>query len=586
MKPRRSIVLPSICLLFLLGLSIFPYTQSGFYFDDIYNSELSGTLLSLHESLFEFLDKILNMWVIQDGRLYPLALITNYSFWKVSDDLLVDRTLQIIMVFLDIAAFWILSRSLSKSLSVAMMAVFLFPALLQVSNLFDGVTSFGGLYQIIPLFIFISLYALLRYVSEERASPLWCVLAVTAELCALLTYEVAVCLLPGMIAISFYTAKNSARRLTGLVASFSVFFLYLILYFWFLFHRTSSYDGSEFWVSGKTFGTFLAQFVSAFPLALLLNGPSPTVKSENVFIIAVLFVAFFLCSVAFLKNTYVAGSYESDRKGIRSLSIIAVSLMLFPPLIISVSKKYEHLVDFGSAYSVVYIQIFGVALGLSILLGEVVRLLRTKEGWFREVLVRRSLWVVLGGALAYSVVTTMTVRLNYERIRSFNQGWNVTVRKQTEKILALGFLSDVPIKDGVVILEDPYIWEAGFLPRFRKRNIEVCEAFLSLYAKKHVRCVTKNALAKKESSLLHVLPKNIYTLKRLVRGGNIVQATLVSEGSRTVATLSYLNGKETYMILHDKSDSHRPEGRIGVRQKHGGNAGIKRCCRESSAWVK
>lgn len=525
----------------VLGLSIYPYAHSGYYFDDIYNSELKGTLVALHENLFDFLRNILNMWVVQDGRLYPVGLVTNYTFWIFSDKIAIDRILQIILVLSDIILFGALVRKMSKSLDIGMMAVFFIPILLQVSNLFDGVTSFGGLYQVIPLFMLISLYSLVKYVSGEKYALFWLVIATISEFSALLSYEISVCLVPGMVAVNFFLAKDRARRLMGLAATFLTFFLYLVLYFWFFIHKTAGYDGSEFWLSKLTLKTFLAQFVSAFPFALI------EIKITDWSLVGLLFFVFFFCALIFFGSIDGKRTSRADNAGVRALLFLSFSLTFLPPLIISVSKKYEHLVTFGNSYSVVFIQIFGTALFFALLSSNASRL-----SFLLGIAQKHKQAVLVFISLIYSALATVTVVSNYERILSYNKAWEVSQRREMEQLLSLGFLDEVSSGDSVVLIKDPYIWESGFLPPFGKEKKEVCEAFLSLYARRHINCVTVEAIAKKENILPHVLPGHLYVLERDVRGGNIVQAILFSEKSRTIA-VRHIDGKKShYTFSHER----------------------------------
>ncbi|MHB1757757.1 MAG: hypothetical protein ACYCT9_09655 [Leptospirillum sp.] len=601
-KLLNPFALSLICLAFIIGMALYPYSRSGFYFDDIYNSNLNGTLIVIHQNLSQFLYNVINLWVVHRGRFFPTTLLTTYPFWSFSGDLRVYRILQISLVVVDIWLFWFIVKKLSNSYRFASLTIFCIPILLQVSNLFDGVTSFAPLYQSILFFVFISWICLFYYVSSDKHILILVLLSGISEFLALTTYEASICVIPGMIAISFCSAKNNIRQYRGIAVTLVVSSIYLILYSWFSYHKKSIYTGSEIFLSESNIRTFLVQFLSAFPLVLVKNGPSPSIVSNYlvtligfllVFFLSFIFLAFYSQlhsthlnylgkdnstethqnnyiksflefyrtekSSAFVKrimNEFIRFSWIKWVMEFRLLLIIAFSLSVIPAALISISKKYQY-IDYGGAYSLVFIQIFGVALFFALFLDKLF-LLVNKNNKYKTLL-------LIFSSIMYSFVFTQTANLNLERILSFNKDWSSKQRQQMEKIISKGFLNDLP-PNHLILIQDPYPWEVGILP-FTKLPIGACSAFFSQYSVRNIHCSTINSI---NGETLHTgMPGQIFLLRRQLINGNIERIVINNETFKIWAVRNKTGKRSTYKIDREHGKFcmvTRPElGGEGVR---------------------
>lgn len=579
-KLLKPFALSLICLAIIIGMALYPYSRSGFYFDDIYNSNLNGTLIAIHQNLSQFLYNVINLWVVHRGRFFPTTLLTTYPFWSISGDLPVYRLLQISLVIVDIWLFWFLLKKLSHSYQFATLTIFCIPLLLQVSNLFDGVTSFAPLYQSILLFVFISWISLFYYVSSDKHILILVLLSGISEFLALTTYEASICVIPGMIAISFCSAKNNIRKYRGIAVTLVVSTIYFILYSWFSYHKESIYTGSEIFLSESNIRTFFVQFLSAFPLVLVKNGPSPSIVSNYlvtlVGFLLVFFLSFiFLAIYSRLHSTHLSylgidysiephqnslikpflGFYRTEKSSVllkqlmnvfirfawvkwmmelRLLLIIAFSLSVIPAVLISISKKYQY-IDYGGAYSLVFIQIFGIALFFALFLDKLFFLINNS---------RYKILVLLLLSIIYSFVFTQTANVNLERILSFNKDWSTNQRQQMEKIISKGFLNDLP-SNHLILIQDPYPWEVGVLP-FTKLPIGACSAFFSQYSVRNIHCSTVDSI---NDVTLHTgMPGQIFLLRRQLINGNIERIELNNETFKIWAVRNKMGKSSTYKI--------------------------------------
>ena len=153
-------------------------------------------------------------------------------------------------------------------------------------------------------------------------------------------YEVAVLVIPGLIGISLYAAANAKRRYSSIVITLGVAFVYFALYIWFSLHKVSAYSGSEIGSIQLIPETFLAQFFSAFPLALLKNGTPSLNDATQLMMLGSLLVIFVVAIIFFAQNlNLIRHNAIKTHPNKMLLFVIAFSLAVVPAMVLSISIK-------------------------------------------------------------------------------------------------------------------------------------------------------------------------------------------------------------------------------------------------------
>ena len=544
------------CLITIMGLALYPYTRSGFFFDDIYNSELNGVLAVLHLSLAQFISKMLDLWVVQTGRFFPTSIAIVYTFWTFAEDLQIYRILQLGLVIIDIGLFWLLLRKISGSLHLASLAAFFLPILLQFNPNLDGVTSFGPLNQGVLLFVLLSWLLTYRYVTSDKVLPLSLGLAAVFEMGALTFYEVGVLVIPGLIGISFYAAASAKRRYLSMAVTLCTAFIFFALYVWFSLHKAAAYPGSEIGSLQLIPRTFVAQFFSAFPLALLKNsGVSMFISGHFIGLLIGWLVVFTVAIVFFSQNLHFIGrdSTKIDSKN-KLLFIIIFSLAVVPAAILSLSKYHQEVQSYGNPQSVVFIQIFGVALFFS--LATTWLMASVKSGTKKTTL-------ILIFSVSYALIFTMTSSLNFRRILDMNEVY-LKPRQKMEQMLHMGLLDDLP-ENNLLMIEDTFPWESGGLIF---SNLGACSGFFTHHAGRIVHCQTADSIIKGGVQLPDVAG-HLFLMKR---DGDLGRVVVNNETMRTLAVQSPSEKPGTYTLAREKgsfSMSLMPVTEGGVRAWEG-----------------
>ena len=110
------LILASLILIPFYLLDFYPLTQAGFFYDDIHNSLLSGTLRLEDKNLSTFILEQMTGWITSSGRIYPLAAITGSPFYYIFTDPFDYQLCRMVFVFLSAASFaWLIKLITKKS---------------------------------------------------------------------------------------------------------------------------------------------------------------------------------------------------------------------------------------------------------------------------------------------------------------------------------------------------------------------------------------------------------------------------------------------------------------------------------------
>ena len=330
-------------------IALVPFAVSGFFFDDVYNSVSSGEVIALGISKFDFVLGMLKHWTFEVGRFFPVSVLVGYTSWIWADTLFKSKLIQLGLAVINVVLFYLVIARVSKNNRMPVISVLMLAATIQFNPRWDGLSSFAPLNQLVLVFILGAWLSMLAGLSAANLSAGRSLRIVSIGLCllALLTYEVGVIALLGCLFYSWSCRKKHQVMLRGYVTWLLIAAgIFLTAYCGFRLAAQSSYDGVQIGSLVGTWGTFWAQFSSAFPLAFL-NNTVIVVTTPSSFAWISLTLVFYTLWWVVIRNHGVSETtpIAEDRKNQRlTLLGMAMLLVCMPALIIAVSSKYQQIV--------------------------------------------------------------------------------------------------------------------------------------------------------------------------------------------------------------------------------------------------
>ena len=443
-----------------VAITLFPYALAGFFFDDMYNSLSSGyTKYFDHQIISSFIHDFRQWFSL--GRFFPVAIITGNLIWQIADTVSMFRFIQLGLVVVNGILIFYLVRQISNDLKLPILVILSVSLVFQFNPRWDPITSFGALNQIVLLLTIIAWIFTYKFTVGSRRINIF--FAFIFEFLALSTYEIGIISTIGMIWIIFLKRKSLGKLyFSGMAGTVVVFLLYISILAYAILNKTSGYDGIQFQFLNPV-NTFLAQFLSAFPLAFFGNKVMPSTFSWSFFIL--LFTAFGYIWIYFLSFDNNQSSSNLDDGGI-VLFGLACFMSMIPPILMALSSRYQQIVSYGDPYIVVYFQYWGVAILLGFLFSKI---------FFGNIL---KIYKIIAGLIIVTL-SAMTVANNYERINLKNREFKEP-REQMELFVKNTFFNFNSSKN-VLLVDSSYPWES--------ESKEICSAFFSIAAKKTVNCI-------------------------------------------------------------------------------------------------
>jgi len=445
-----------------LVICLNPYILSGFYFDDIFNSLFSADIQYFNDQFIRIIKVELKKW-FSYGRFFPVTIISGSIIWELSDNILTYRLIQITLLIFNVVLFIYLIKKVTNNLNFSLLVLLNIPLVFQFNPRWDPISSFGGLLQIFLAFAILAWIFTYKYI--EKRKNIYLILAVFFELIALSTYEVGVLVVLGMTWILFINRKTlGVVFFKALISINLTFIFYIFIVGYLVLNKEKRYEGIEV-QSTNTIYTFFSQFFSAFPLAFLNNKILPSDFSLSIF--TLLIIIYGIIWITFFKLNTIERKNESNFTNVLGLAMV---LLVLPPLLISVSSKYQQLVNYGDPYIVVYLQYWGAAIILAFILWKLP--IRKLSSFYR-------LLILIGPVF----ISSLTVATNYERIKLKNKDF-YDPRHLMELFVKKTFVNFESDKN-ILLVDSPYLWESA--------NPRTCSNFFSMAAKKQVKCLPLNS---------------------------------------------------------------------------------------------
>ena len=441
-KTDYWLILASLMLVPFYLLVFYPLTQAGFFYDDIFNSLLLGTLRLEDKNLSEYILAAIIGSITSSGRIYPLSTLAVYPHYIFTDPF-EYQLCRIVFIFLSVASFAWLIKLITKKLEIGLLFLFLIPIFWSVQRGCDSLTSFAILLQVLAIFSGLSLCFYVK--ARESNNKTFYALSLALYLCALLTYEIAIAVFFAILCLEWIQKKSLKDFLINISGYLAITATYSIatLALRYCINPTVSYDGVMLGELRKMPSTFIKQLLATLPLNSLYHflfsdlifdaGKLTKSNNQNIFL-AILPISLF-CFYRLLIRL------EIDRQSVKKLVIIACCCLFIPALVISFIGKYQFwlsTVPYGYLPQYGYLPLYLQYFGLSILF----------LAWCNKRLacsisaVYRRRMTILISTLA-SLTLYASIEFNYSLISNINKAYEKEVKLLAAEALKNGLLSEI-----------------------------------------------------------------------------------------------------------------------------------------------
>lgn len=376
------------CLLLINALALVPLLSTGFFADDILNSQIRGHMIQTDRSLWGVTFFYAKAWLMGNGRLFPLAFYA-YSVFYLFGNVLLYKFFILGVILLCISAFYLFLRRLTNSELIPVIATLLLPLMFQFRAGWDPILSFHASYPLISLMLFGSFSLFLRALDEGLPlKALWP--AVLLFLCAGLIYEVVYPMFLvyfGLAYLRLSNVKAAARASWPFLAVTSCLVLASIF-----FRSQATAISSTYQMHldvGVIAKTYLVQLFGAVPFSYFFFDPHSVFANQISKWPATIvqFLPLVVMSAAFtvfaVRRYFPVDAVRQKTTTHIGILMIGVLLLAIPSSMISLSPKFQAQ-SWGDAYLPVFMTYFGFSLLLAVGLAGLFRRLtkvKSNRGW-------------------------------------------------------------------------------------------------------------------------------------------------------------------------------------------------------------
>lgn len=529
--------------LLINALALVPLLNTGFFFDDILNSQIRGHMMLTDRSLWGVTTFYAMQWMTNEGRLFPLAFHA-YSVFYLLGNVLLYKFFVMGVILASIAAFFTFLLRFTRSELIPAIAVLLLPLLFQFRASWDPILAFNAAYPLITLLLFSSLNLFLRAVDEGDRRLIWP--AVLLFLCTELIFEVTypICLVYGGVAyLRLKNVKAAAR------ASWPFFVVTLCLVLASIILRAQATNLSGTYQIhldvGLIIKTYFVQLFGAVPFSYFFFDPHAVFANQiskwpttvvQLLPLVVLLAAF----TVFALRRRPSGNLDSQNKIDRSdILVIGALLLTIPPALISLSPKFQAQ-SWGDAYLPVYITYFGLCLLVAVGLEKLYRQL-TQHQSNRAWVAARVKVVVPMAFCIWLVLFAFNLRNNWLVAQTMNEAYQ-SPRVLAEEALDRGLLTGVSPKAVLLVSgmepwdnAEEYIGQTGI--RFSVFPLNVVRDFTPVFLGAGGKCVS--AAYQQVCDFADDAPIYTIQIRHLTDGTG---AVLLARVQRTIQSSGFIRG--------------------------------------------
>ncbi len=360
--PRRALLLGIAALIFN-ALCLLPLMNTPFLGDDSWCESTIRGFTELTDMSLGQLWWAVEKDYIKGGRWYPLVAYYYPLFFFVTRESY--KALVIGLILLNVLQFGALVKGITRSASMAVIAMLMPPLFFQLRLYHDPILSYYGLMQVETAFIFGSLSYFLTYLRTDK--PAWLIGSAALYGLNLLTYEAFYGVLGAYVVLAYHHqwGRSGFTKMTKTLAPFiALATVNLLVMIALRAMAHVKYQGNQLhldpWVWGAT---LTKQAIGALPLSYFaayhksLGSISAALSSTDLFFTCIASAA--LCVGAW---RWFRGNERADAPSeeLRAMALLGIVLWLMPCVIVSGAAKYQQELKWGLAYLPVYVSYFGV----------------------------------------------------------------------------------------------------------------------------------------------------------------------------------------------------------------------------------
>ncbi|MEE2701607.1 MAG: cytochrome c-type biogenesis protein CcmH [Thermodesulfobacteriota bacterium] len=345
--------------------------SSGFISDDSYHSQIRGLLIFNDMTFWQEVWDRIAAGLSEAGRFRPVNWIYLYGLYYITQDLLLMKSLTLLIICIDVLLFSRIIRTFTGSQNLAYLCAFLVPLFFQFRFWHDPILAFTFFLPMMCMLLFVSILFLTAYFEKKKKSYLICFVVV--YFVSLLAYEITYSFIFCYVAIIFfYSWRKESYTVITSIALLTLLHIGIGNYFH-MGESPSSLEGEylgsklQLDIIGIIHALYI-QATAAIPLSWkFANAPFHQkfyeIGIENLIAYATFATLFCTALFKFDKNSL-------NKNIIYKIIFFSLCTLLGPALAIAASGHQKELIDagFGYGYTPVFIQYFGLCVLFLLLL--------------------------------------------------------------------------------------------------------------------------------------------------------------------------------------------------------------------------
>lgn len=341
----------------LVAIILLPYAKNGFWADDALNSQTWGLVNRFDSSVIEFSSSVIQAWLVEYGRiLLPWPAI--YSFFYILKSELAVRLADMTMFIAHVSLTILLLRRIGVSWRTVGLFVLSLLALLQIRDSGDPLAAFAGFSQGVGILLMSSLLMLHKW--HETKSVAWLAASSLIAALSMTFYEINSVYVP--IAVVTILTSNHSRKIRDTAIIVVPFLIFITANIYVKHVALTPYAGSEVGSLSAAPATFLKQLFATLPGSFYLSAGKNEYLPRELFSAASTSKLAWGVMLIWSAIAIIVLRREHTKQPVMLMPIFAASmLLLVPPVLISISAKYQSGLTWGYAHIPVYYQCFGLA---------------------------------------------------------------------------------------------------------------------------------------------------------------------------------------------------------------------------------
>jgi hypothetical protein len=461
-RALESSFIPALLTITLVGLALAPILVSGYMGDEgRWQSFLRGGLLVQPSSVRDLMVQANRSFMSGMGRFDPLATYYVPLFVYIKS-LAVYKLLMWLIALLSLYAFYRLIRTITCSTSHAVLATLLVSVTIQFQSSMDPLLGFYGIWPLLAAGLFASLEMFAVGIRDGRRNLE--AGGVFVYLCCCLLYDIAYSFVPLYLWVIWNYERGRRAALRSLIPVLSVPALLAAITLAIRSDLARSTSSAPYEVNtniGGAVGAYVVNIVGALPFVHHITHPMRLISEADystnlaVLLFGLLILLAFAALIPRLPLSEPPDHWSLSRRTTLTLAGLGIMLLLLPPVLISLSAKYQEYARSGGVYIQVFIEYFGIAVLATIVVSGMLPALG-RVSFRAGIVLRNVVLVLLFGLAAVNAFCNARVVVN---------SWPEWRDSRAMMALALhaGLLNDVPDGAILAIEREKFPWDNPFM---------------------------------------------------------------------------------------------------------------------------